>query len=559
MPAARKQASIWTRARAAFRVLRNDVGTALTRAYKIAQFDRLNANWPTTSISINRELRQSLRYMRDRIRILAQNDDYIKRYLSLEMNNIVGWEGFTLQLSMSDWDAGSVEPVPARDAQILREVKAAWAEWCHKENCSASGKMSHVDQTRLAVRSVKRDGEVLIRRVVGDNPFAFTLKFIDVAWLDEFYNEQLPNGNRVIMSVEVDRNDRPVAYWLTQPPSEYMFSGRPTGAPFRERVDAKDFIHFFYVLDDDTQVRGVPQPHTAALTLKVLDDYEYAELVGVYAEQCQLPYLVPPADTDEADLTVTSPEGIPQPIERQVEPAIQTILPPGWDVKSFTPTHPARDGGEFTKKMLRRAAAGLEKAYYSLANDLSEANYSSLKAGQQEERAGYRYDQRFFIEHFERVVFGGPGLCFLNQAWLAGKITCSPSDLKRIRASWRPRGWPSIEPLKEIQATILGINNFLDSHIDDAAERGEDWEEIVLKLSRAYKLIDKLGLKVLPESPQPTVKKESKEEAADDGADDGQDPANEDAPDDGTERVLPGLAHRLLPAGRSNGHSKLIL
>jgi lambda family phage portal protein len=314
-----------------------------TRAYKVASLDRLNANWPLTHISINRELRQSLRNIRNRIRILAQNDDYIKRYLELEMNNGPGWEGYTPLLSMSDWDPTSDDPVPPRDLKILKEIEDAWKEWCRTENCSVSGKMSHTDQARLFRRTRKRDGEVLVRKVIADNAFGFALQFIDVAWLDEYYNEALPNGNRIIMSVEMDQYGKPLAYWLTMPPSEYLFGGRPQGTPFRQRVEASQFIHAFVVLDGDDQARGVPEPHTAALTLKVLDEFDYADLVGSYVEQCQLPYLVPPKDEDEdagpSQSTATDANGlqIAQPIERQVEPAIQTILPPGWDVKSFTP------------------------------------------------------------------------------------------------------------------------------------------------------------------------------------------------------------------------------
>jgi capsid protein len=206
------------------------------------------------------------------------------------------------------------------------------------------------------------------------------------------------------------------------------------------------------------------------------------------------------------------------------------------------------------------------KAYFSFANDLSDVNYSTAKAGQLEERAGYRYDQNFDIEHFERGVFSGPGLNFKQQAWLAGKISCDYRDLQRVRALWRPRGWPSMEPLKEIQATILAINNFLDSHIDYSAENGEKWEEIVLKIARAEKLIQKLGLKVLPDQPKPTTKKEDAEES-------GTAAPNEDKTDEtptgtaeedtvdgdgGTERVLPEFRHLLLPpARRSNGDSRI--
>lgn len=518
----------------------------MVRAYKVAAIDRLTSNWPVNSISANRELRVSLRSMRNRIRILAQNDDFIKKYLSMVANNVAGPKGFTLLLSMSD--AGLDPERDLRDEAILKTVKAAFEEWSHKENASISGKLSWVDQQRLFCRTLKRDGEVLVRMVAADNPFGFALKFIDVAWLDELYNLTLPNGgNRILMSVEVDQNDRPVAYWLTMPFSEYLFSARPPGVPFRQRVPAGEFIHAFVVLEDDSQARGIPNPHTAALSLKVLDDYEYAELTGAYVDACNLPYLIPPDGDEEfgGDNQITDGNGkqIPRPIEQQVEPGIQKVLPPGWDVKTFLPGHPNANYGEFAKSVLRRAASGLEVSYASLANDLEGANYSSLKAGQQEERASWRYDQNFEAEHFNRVVIRA----WLKMSVLVGRLPLTASDLSRIVATWQPRGWPSIEPLKEIQATILAINNFLDSHIDDAAENGQEWEDILAKLARAQKLIKEAGLEILPVQPKPTVKTESQQESDAAGS------ADDEPPDDGTNRVLRVLQSHLLPAARSNG------
>src|SRR5436190_11110370 len=92
-------------------------------------------------------------------------------------------------------------------------------------------------------------------------------------------------------------------------------------------------------------------------------------------------------------------------------------------------------------------------------------------------------------EHFNRIV----GYEWLRMAVLSGQLTLSLADFMRVRMDWQGRGWESIEPLKEIQATILAINNFLDDPISDAAERGADFMEIVERLKKTKKVLNDAG------------------------------------------------------------------
>jgi lambda family phage portal protein len=525
------------------------------RAFAMAQHNRLTANWSAFPIAPNRELRAQLRAVRNRSRNLGQNDDYIKRYLSLRENNIPGPNGFTFMVSLEPLSDDPSEEQQKHDAAIVKEIERAFEEWSHAENASASGKLSFVDQQRLLQRQMDRDGEALIRRIIGaNNPFRYTLKFIDVAWLDEFYNGVNPNtGNRIIMSVEVDDDDRPVGYWLTMPAAEYLYaSTRFSRERHRQFVPAGEMVHAFVCKDDESQARGYPETHTAGMTLKVLDEAFFAELVNAHIAACNLPYLIPPKGEEEQlpdpnDLEAQGPEKIKRPVEQDVQPGVQQILPPGWDVKTFMPEHPNPNFPEFAKAQLRRAAAGLEMAYASLANDLEGANYSSLKSGRTEEQSTYRSRQTWMREHFNRVV----GWEFLRVAIMAGRVNVSLQDFNRVRLDWRGRGWPSIEPLKEIQATILAINNFLDTPIDDAAERGEDWLDMVEKLKKVRRVLEDAGFE-WPVIPGGTPAASSAASSAQDEETD----SNGKPIDQGTNRVLPELQHHLLPPSlRRNGQA----
>jgi lambda family phage portal protein len=551
-----KRFKLWKATRRAARVF----GATLmgVRAFAMAQHNRLTRNWSAFPVAINRELRTQLRTARSRSRNLAQNDDYIKRYLSVRENNIPGPTGFTLQVSLDPISDDPPEAQIKHDAEIVRIIERGFTEWSHMENASVSGKLSFVDQQRLLCRQVDRDGESLVHRRVGAaNKFRYALKIIDVAWLDEFYNSINPaTGNRIIMSVEVDDDDRPVGYWLTMPSTEFIYgSRRMTRDRRRQFVPASEMIHAFVCKDDESQVRGYPETHTAGLTLKVLDEADFAELVKAHVTACNMGILTPPDDDEEQvnPGTGEDPEKkIPRPVNQEVQPGTLMVAPAGWKLDQFKSDSPNQNWPEFAKNQLQRACAGLDAAYSTISGDLTGANYSSLKTGRSEEQSTYRARQAWMIEHFNRIV----GYEWLRCAVLAGQVKISLQDFLRVRLDWQGRGWPSIEPLKEIQATILAIQNYLDDPITDAAERGANFYEMVERLKKIKKVLNDAGFDFPTAGPGSKAVANDKTDDTPDGAAD-----EENAKDDGSNRVLRALAPQLLPAlsRQSNGQPIVVV
>lgn len=468
---------------------------ALRRTYAAAQINRLTADFVTQRTSANMELRRGLRTLRARSRELARNDDYMKRFLGLMVSGVIGPAGIRLQAKVED-SAG------AADELLARAVERAWTTWSHKEHASASGKLSWLGAQRYYQRVLARDGEVLVQFVEASNPFGFALKFVDVDWLDETYNVINPDtGNRVLMSVEVDRYGRPVAYHLTPPAYDYLYpeNGR---ARQRERVPAEDFIHDFLVLDDEEQTRGVPWAHTAIKRLYDLGELEEAEMIASRIAACKGTYLIPPLGDEDAG--AEDDDLHPQTIEA-IEPGMSQVTPPGWDVKVVDPQHPNANVVGFHKAMLRGVSAGLEVSYVSLTGDLESVNYSSIRAGLLDERDVYRALQAQAVESFCRPVYRR----WLNRSVFMGAIPgARPADIGRLQEpKWRPRGWAWVDPLKDVQASVLAINNGLDSHIDVLAEQGEEFAHIMENLKTAKELAEKYQVNITGGPPaKPTIK-----------------------------------------------------
>ena len=509
------------------------------RTYKAAYPTNLTADWSVAQTTPNQELRRSLRNLRARSRELYRNNGLMKKYLSMLAANVVGPEGIVLRIKFDPHGNST----PERDAELATEIEEAFKEWGQPENASTSGKMSFVGQQWYAIRAMARDGEFLCREVSGaPNRFGYSLNFRDPAWLDETYNQILPGDRRVLMSVELDENDRPVTYWLTRPASDYLYPEFDPAYRYRTPVPAAEVIHKFLVTEDELQTRGIPWVHAAAQDIHILGGMVDAELAASRVGACITDYLMPPADEDQSD----SPEIVPPDFEpgaiRELEPGVAQVLPAGWEVKTNDPKHPNASVADFIKAIKRDIASGLEVSYEALSNDREGVNYSSIRAGLLEERDYFRMLQKFMIQHFCHRVFQD----WLRSAVLAGAVNLSLRDLDRVRDTWRPRGWDWVDPLKDIQAAILAIMNGLESRIDYCDERGDDFLDNVEKLTIENKLLDAAGLSpqlVAKATPKPTADKTQP------GAQEA--PAGESEGGEEAARVLPIFEDLLLPGTRT--------
>ena len=96
----------------------------------------------------------------------------------------------------------------------------------------------------------------------------------------------------------------------------------------------------------------------------------------------------------------------------------------GMDIKLFDPTHPTSAFSDFHKAVLRGIASGLGVSYASLASDLENVNYSSIRQGALDERDFYRTLQQFAIEHFVEPVF---------RRWLQASMTSGDLPLPMVK------------------------------------------------------------------------------------------------------------------------------
>src|SRR6185437_2455139 len=143
-----------------------------------------------------------------------------------------------------------------------------------------------------------------------------------------------------------------------------------------------------------------------------------------------------------------------QRVQMEAEPGLFERLYPGEKMQLWDPQHPTTAFEPFSKTILKGVSAGLGVTYASLSHDLSEANYSSLRAGLLPERDHWRILQDYLIEHCHRVVFAD----WLSMAILTRRVKVgmrSTDTVQQVR--WAPRGWEHVDPLNEKLAEENGI------------------------------------------------------------------------------------------------------
>lgn len=451
------------------------------RAYAAANPGRLFADFKSSERSADSELSPVLKVIRSRSRDLVRNNQYAKRYVSLLKTNVIGGKGFGLQVK-------ALDTVGKLDETGNTAVEQAFMQWGKLGNPTVDGRMNWVDAQRLCLESLARDGEVFVVKHRG-NGFkdSFAIEFIESDQVDETKNEKLANGNEIRMGVELNKFKKPVAYhFLSYHPGDYDFTTMSVSKK-TIRIPADRVIHIFMPLRSG-QTRGEPWMSPAMSGLKQLGAYIEASLVAARVGASKMGFFTSPGGdgfiADDLDGQVPLMDA---------EPGTFHQLPNGVDFKTFDPQNPNNEFESFHKSVLKSVASALGISYTSLSNDLEATSYSSIRQGALEERDYYRDVQQFMIEHFVRPVFEG----WLESAMEINSFGIPLRQYDRFSnaAEFRGKGWSWIDPLKEMNASVVGLKSGILSIQDVASQYGKDAEELMSQIQRDKNLADQFGIK----------------------------------------------------------------
>jgi lambda family phage portal protein len=497
-------------------------GKRTVTVFQAATGGRLTYDWIAAILSADQEIKGNMRLLRARARELSRNNPVAKSYLKILTSNVLGERGIGYKPQVRNND-------DSLNAGLNSKIETSWKEWSKVGNCTADGKLSFRGVQHLVLKNVATDGEVFIRMVRGfPNKCRFALQLIDADQLDHLFSRNpSKTENEIRMGVEVDAWSRPVAYHINEKhPSDLG------GSLLRTRIPADQIIHL-YDPERINQTRGITWFHPCMFELRMLGGYVEAELVAARTGAAKMGFL-----------KYTDPASFEEPNKDahyriEAQPGVIETLPPGLDFQQWNPDHPANAFPMFVKAMLRFVASSLGVSYNALASDLEGVNYSSMRSGLLIERDQWKMLQTLLKEQFLQRVFEQ----WISMALLSGALVLDSRDPSRFLAGkWEPRGWMWVDPLKDVQSSILGIGAGLDSRDRIIAEQGGDVEEVFEQLAEEKKLAESYGLEFALDAKAPVVGKGPKETITPEEEDEDAKPKDEDdgqkAASSGSSRVI---------------------
>jgi lambda family phage portal protein len=439
--------------------------------------------WTTTPQSADAIISLQLVPLVARSREQWQNNDYVRAFVRLARQNVVGPQGVIFQSKVKT-------PRGKLDKDVATAIEDAWCEWGKAGNCDVTGKMSWRGLQCLALETAARDGEYIFRKVYGADagPFGFALQMIDPMRLPVSHEEYHPrDGGFLRHGIEFNRYGRAVAYHFTSTEEWDSLYYNVNGRGF-VRVPASEIIHDF-VHELVGQKRGLPWASTGLFRLHHLQGFEDASVQNARASATKMGFIQyrdgfgPEAESDE-------------PLNIQAEPLSMQELPEGAEFVPFNPNYPAGEFHTFHKAMLRGASAGMGVPYNDLANDLEGVNFSSIRQGTLDAREHYKELQQWLIESLIEPVFNE----WIRYQLLAGniKVKGKPLPAEKLSsykaASWQPRRWQWIDPRADVDAAVSSIRAGLTSPSQVIREQGRDPEQVFTELAQDMEAMKAAGI-----------------------------------------------------------------
>ena len=455
------------------------------RGYAAAS-DLRASTWTPSSGSANVEVAGAAATVARRARDAVRNDPYAARIVDLWTGNAVG-AGITTR-----W------PDSAH--------ATAWRRWAESTACDAEGRLDLYGLQALAMRAVVESGECFIRllpaEVTHSNPVGLRLQVLESDHLDAS-RIGMVEGLTTLNGIALDEVGAPVAYWLFRRHPGAWWPGLP-GPWASEAIPARDVLHI-YRKRRPGQLRDVSWLAPVLTRLRDLGDYEAALLMKAKIEACLAAVV-----TEEGDEALT---GTAANLLRDAQGRAVEAFEPGMilyrrGAGSVEVVNPSGGGSHaaFARRALEAAAVGAGLTYDQVSGDLTQANYSSLRAGKIEfRRLCEQVQYGMLIPMLVRPIADR----FHAQGALLGLWGAEMPD----GVSHVPPAHEMIDPLKDTTALIAQVRAGFVPQPEAVGAFGYDFTAAVEMIREANALLDDAGL-ALDTDPRRVAKSGAAQDAA---------------------------------------------
>lgn len=366
------------------------------------------------------------------------------------------------------------------DASVKGTLNSRFENWT--DQADADGVTDFYGLQAIMARRMVTDGEAFA--LLLNTKAGLRIRLLDPEQCDSSMNAVLADGRYIIQGVEFDSDGLRIAYHIRERPDITLVSATLQA----KRIDAVDVIHMFRP-ETPGQVRGLSWLTPAFARLSDLDSWRDAQLVRQKVAAMLAGF-------------VEQPDGTGSPLEGEqtgntlqggFEPGMIKYLGIGEKISFSTPANIGAEVIAFAKMCANDVAVGIGIPVSLLTGDLSEVNFSSIRAGLIEWRSR--------VEALQHAVIA---FQFLRPVWarwtaleaLSGAITSKAEEL--LPVSWIPPKKAWVNPKDDVEAEIAAINANLMSRREAVASRGVDIELLDADIASDKQRADSLGITPIP-------------------------------------------------------------
>ncbi|MEL7445481.1 MAG: phage portal protein [Pseudomonadota bacterium] len=408
---------------------------------------------------INGEVGAGLELTRRRARYLEANNPWCTNGVSVWCSHLTG---------------SGIRPTAKTNSIDERQIVSAEFETWADDPANFGGMANFWGLQEQVARHLVRDGEALAAIEMSLNGFG--IRLIAPDQLDQAKTANLGDGRLIVQGVEFDARGNRVAYWIfpDAPHSEF------TQFAVSERYAATDILHIFKPMSAG-QVRGVSWLAPVVLTTHELDQLSDALLVGAKTSAMLAGFLTDINNTSTETVFDFDDEGAVS-----LEPGTIQALPAGVDIK-FSAPDAAKDAPAFVRLNLQAIAAGMGLPEHLLSGDLTNANYSSIRAGL------LPFRQR--VEQVQYHTLVPQFLLPIWRRWLAFQITSGRMDISAdLDVEWIMPRHLQVDPSKDVDAVTKMLDAGLMSRTQAVAELGWSIDDLDAEIAQDREREARLGL-----------------------------------------------------------------
>lgn len=411
---------------------------------------------------------------------------------------------------------------PAIDRELLgmsQEAAKAWQNRTKKEfelwagkkkNCDALGINNFHSIQQLALKSWLMSGDAfaLIKRYDASplNPYTLRIHLIEADRIST-PTEYLPGliggtegvvpegkpgaGHKIYDGVEVDSNGCIVAYYVCSVYPQQMKLGKATWTRVLAYGAKTGMPNILQMMESERpdSYRGVPYLAQVIEPLLQSRRYTESELTAAIIQSFFTAWIETQSDPSEIPFNEVGAgdiDGIPSDgdeishseDEYEMGPGTVMHLQPGESIHFGNPNIPTAGFETFIRAIARNVGAALEIPYEVLCKEFN-SSYSASRAALLEAWEAFKMRRAWFVEDFCQPVYE----LWLAEAVARGRVKAPGFfDDPAVRAAWCGAKWTGpvqgqLDPLKEVNAAVVQMNNGIKTHAQVANEMfGNDWD-----------------------------------------------------------------------------------